>query len=153
MRLLWSPVTGRQPVARMPTFRCGTCIHTWVDGQLLNPSRLPPHQAVVLHTLPADLQPVGRGKVDRLGQVKAMVKAGMIGPGEGDDELAGVLVHPDDNNGNDGFSLLVFIVSVMGEMIKRGGKRERERKIDRDRERERRKKNSKAERTILNIIY
>ena len=84
-----------------------------------------------------------------------MVKAGMIGPGEGDDELAGVLVHPDDNNGNDGFSLLVFIVSVMGEMIKRGGKRERERKIDRDRdrERERRKKNSKAERRILNIIY
>ena len=97
----------------------------------MNPSRLPPHQAVVLHTLPADLQPVGRGKVDRLGQVKAMVKAGMIGPGEGDDELAGVLVHPDDNNGNDGFSLLVFIVSVMGEMIKRGGKREREREEDR----------------------
>ena len=57
-----------------------------------------------------------------------MVEAGMIGPGEGDDELAGILVHPDDNNGNNGFRLQVFIVSVMEEMTKRKRKSRREKR-------------------------
>ena len=36
--------------------------------------------------------PVGRGEVDRLGEVEALVEAGVVRSGQGDDELAGVLV-------------------------------------------------------------
>ena len=49
---------------------------------------------VVLHTAPAQLKPVRRGKVDSLSQVVSMVEASVITSGEGNDELPGVLIHP-----------------------------------------------------------
>ena len=47
----------------------------------------------MLDALPADLQPVGGREVDRLREVEALVEPGMVGAGEGDDELTGVLIH------------------------------------------------------------
>jgi len=51
------------------------------------------HEAVVLHTLPPDLQPVGRREIHRLRHVVPVVEAGVVAAREGDDELPGVLVH------------------------------------------------------------
>ena len=58
----------------------------------------PAHEAVVLQTLAPNLQPVGRGKVDRLGHVVAVVEAGVVAAREGDDKLAGVLIHAVDGD-------------------------------------------------------
>ena len=44
--------------------------------------------------LPANLEPVGRRKVDGLRHVVAVVEAGVVGPGERDYKLSGILVHP-----------------------------------------------------------
>ena len=51
-----------------------------------------PHLGVVFHALAPHLQPVGRRKVDGLGQVVAVVEAGVVAAREGDHELAGMLV-------------------------------------------------------------
>lgn len=56
------------------------------------------HQAVVLNTLAPNLNPVRWGKVDRLGQIVAVVEARVIASREGDDKLPGVLVHPIDGD-------------------------------------------------------
>ena len=58
----------------------------------------PAHEAVVLQTFAPNLQPVGRGKVDRLGHVVAVVEAGVVAAREGDDKLAGVLIHAVDGD-------------------------------------------------------
>ena len=47
---------------------------------------------------PSHLQPVWWGEVDGLRQVVALVEPGVVGAGEGDDELTGTLV--DSVNGN-----------------------------------------------------
>ena len=43
--------------------------------------------------LPANLKPVGRGKVNGLRHVVAVVEAGVVGPGERNNKLPGILVH------------------------------------------------------------
>ena len=67
------------------------CCHL-ADELIMAKHTEPPHHGVVLHTAPAQLEPVGRGEVDGLRQVVAVVEAGVVAAGEGDDELAGVLV-------------------------------------------------------------
>lgn len=50
------------------------------------------HQRVVLDTLSAHFQPVRRGEVNGLGEVVAVVEAGMVAAGKRDHELSGALV-------------------------------------------------------------
>ena len=57
-----------------------------------------PHEWVVFDAFPSHLQPVWWGEVDGLRQVVALVEPGVVGAGEGDDELTGTLV--DSVNGN-----------------------------------------------------
>ena len=51
------------------------------------------HEGVVLDALSPHLQPIRRCEVDSLGQVVALVEAGVVGTRERDDELACVLVN------------------------------------------------------------
>lgn len=50
------------------------------------------HQRVVLDALPAHFQPVRRGEVNGLGEVVAVVEAGVVAAGKRYHELSGALV-------------------------------------------------------------